>query len=246
MSGPLYIDQIHVEKILTPHVLQYEQQSTAITTNGTLNLNVDSFTYQILTGSATGYSIVLPDATTVTPGLEFQFYNTTNNTIAVKNNSGTTLATIAQNTYMHIKLRANSTQDGVWDLWQILLSSIASGVINYTLSSSTAFNTTSTSYVQITGFSVTPQAGTYAIWYNAESFLTTTPKTHWWAIFRNGSIIQESERSQDTAHSNQNMVDATMCISTFNGSQSIDVRVKTTNGTLTINDRSLILIRLGT
>jgi hypothetical protein len=125
------------------------------------------------------------------------------------------------------------------------LSFTAGGITNYNLIASASFTTGSTSYVLITGFSITPIAGTYAIWYGGQSTLTTTPKYHKWAIFKNGSIISDSVRSQDTAHSNQTMNDSTQTIATFNGSQTCDVRVLTQNGSLAILQRSLILIRLG-
>jgi hypothetical protein len=122
---------------------------------------------------------------------------------------------------------------------------IASGIRNYQIVSSTLFSTTSTTYVAITGFNVTPQAGKYAIWYNAAILYTTTPILHYWALFKGGVIIQDSERIQTTSRSNQEMVDTTMTVAEFNGSELLDVRVRCgTSGRYDVRDRTLILIRL--
>lgn len=220
--------------------------TTAITASGTKNLTEADNSLQIFTGSASGYSIVLPDATTLFNGRKFELVNNTNNTINIKDNTGSVLFTLSQNSIANCTLQSNSTAAGVWISWQVLLSSTASGIINYNIFTSTNFSTTSTSDVIITGFTLTPQAGTYACWYNASSFLNTTPKTHWWSFYQNGVKVARSERSQDTAHSNTGMVDPTMAVLVFNGSETIDVRVRTQNGTLQINDRTMILIRLGT
>jgi hypothetical protein len=216
-------------------------------TNGTLNMAFDQNTVIMLSGSASGYSVVLPNATQVLNGHKWEIYNTTNNTIALKDFGGTTLTTIGQNSVAYVILQSNSVSSGTWILWQVLISSVASGVVNYNLISSTPFTTSSTSDVVITGFTVTPQAGTYAIWYNASVFYTTTPIAHYWSIYKAGAQITDSARQQDTAHSNQTMVDSTMTITTVTGAQAIDIRVRRgTSGALTVNARSLLLIRLGT
>lgn len=127
-----------------------------------------------------------------------------------------------------------------------IAAAIAGGISNYNIVSSTAFTTSSQTDVVITGLTVTPASGTYAVWYNAESFYTTTPKSHWWSVYKAGAQIADSLRFQDTAHSNQNMADSTMTIVQVNGSQAIDVRVRCdTSGSLTVNQRSLLFIRLG-
>lgn len=123
---------------------------------------------------------------------------------------------------------------------------IAGGVVNYKITSSVVFTTTSTTDVVITGFTVTPVSGTYAVWFNAASFVTKTPYTHNWSIYRAGVKVTDSARSQDTAHSNQNMADSTMTTVVCTGAEAIDVRVNVQNtGSLSINQRTLLLIRLG-
>lgn len=127
---------------------------------------------------------------------------------------------------------------------------VPSPVVNYNIVSSTPFVTTSLTDVMITNFTTTPQAGTYAVWYNASVLYNTTPKSHWWSIYKAGLKVANSERIQDTAHSNQIMVDSTMTVITVDGTQTVDVRVRCstsnpTAGQLTVNGRTLLLVRLG-
>jgi hypothetical protein len=223
----------------------YVSRTQATTLNGTLTLTINDNTLQFLTGSATGYSVVLPDATTLTPGHHYKIDNITSQTVLVKNGAGTTLFTLGDNSIGEVTLQLNTTAAGSWVWWQTSATT-ASGVVTYNITTATPFSTSSATYVPITGFSVTPAAGTYGIWYNASSYYTTTPKSHWWAIFNNGVIIANTERLQDTAHSNQTMVDSTMTIFQVAGGQTLDVRVHCDNtGTITVGNRSLLLIRLG-
>jgi hypothetical protein len=224
----------------------YDSEYTTSTLNGTRTLTSTNTNLQFITGSQTGFSVALPDATTIPLSSLYQINNSSTQPISIKNSTGTLLFTLSQDSIGYIYLQTNITSAGVWDYWQVLTSSTATGIINYSLISSPAFTTSSQTYVVITGFTITPIAGTYVCMYNAETFYTTTPKTHFWSFFKAGTQITDSERSQDTAHSNQNMVDSTLTITQFNGVQTIDIRVKCdTTGSLTTNQRSIILIRLG-
>jgi hypothetical protein len=122
---------------------------------------------------------------------------------------------------------------------------LMNGITNFTLTANTAFITTSLTDVVVTGFSLTPAQGTYVCMLNMTSYLTTTPKAHWWSFYVAGVKQNISERTQDTSHSNQTMVDTTMMVKYFTGTQAIDVRVRTTNGSLTMTNRTMVLIRLG-
>jgi len=222
----------------------YISRTQATTASGTLTLNVTDMTLQFLTGTATGYSVVLPDATTLLPGWHYKIDNTTTQPVAIKDGSGAILFTLGESSIAEFTLQSNSSVAGAWVFWQTLINTGA-GVITYNSVSATTFSTTSTSDVIITGFTVTPQAGTYQCLYNAASFLTTTPKSHWWSFYKNGTQVLGSERYQDTSHSNEGMVDSLVSLVTFNGTETFDVRVRTENGTLSIFDRTMILIRLG-
>jgi hypothetical protein len=237
-------------KLANEDLLQYSRHApyNTITTlsAGTIVWTSATKSLQFFQGAVSGQIIQLPNATTLSGGWQYEIWNLGSATITFKFNDGTTFTTLGQNSYVKIILQDPSTAKGGWSAMQVYTSTLASGILNYNLVSSTVFSTTSKSDIMITEFSITPQAGTYAIWYNASTYYTTTPKGHWWSIYSGGSKITDSERRQDTAHSNQTMVDATMTIKQVSGAQTVDIRVRCdTTGTLTVNGRSLILIRLG-
>lgn len=236
--------QAVVEGLVKVHrLLMYPDEF--VVANSTLTLTVTEHAHLRFTGTTAGQIVRLPVATTLIKGWRYEFSNSSNKTIQVKDGAGVDLFVLDANSKAFLELADATTAAGTWFFWQVLANSVASGVINYNIVSSTAFNTTSVTDVLITGFQFTPQAGTYACYYNGASYLTTTPKAHWWSFYRGGTKITDSERTQDTAHSNQNMVDTTMTVAYFNGTQTLDVRTRTSNGTLTINSRTMLLIRLG-
>ena len=217
---------------------------TVTTLNGTLALAATSRSTQYLTGSATGFSVQLPAANTLYLGMKIEVVNTSSAPITIKDGSGATLFLLGQTSIGFMQLQDNGSAAGTWVYYQTFIST-ATGIVSYYLTSAVNFSTTSTTDVLITGFTLTPVAGTYACWYNAAAFLNTTPRQHWWSFYKAGVKLTDSERTQDTSHSNEDMSDATMTITQFNGAQAIDVRVRTENGTLQINNRSMVLIRLG-
>jgi len=239
-----FVDAITVEGKLS-HVSKVCVPRTQATAVSTLSIVVGDSMAQYFTGATAGQIVQLPNATTLAIGQRYEFFNMSSQTIQVKDGSGANLFTLSQSSIAYITLQTNGSSSGGWIAWQVYISSTASGILNYELISTTTFTTGSTTDVAITGFSVTPQSGRYALWYSGQSFLTTTPKTHWWSFYKGGSQITDSERSQDTAHSSQKMNDSTQTIESFNGTDVIDVRVRTQNGSMSIYQRSLILIRLG-
>lgn len=222
----------------------YEPEYTTTSANTTYNLTNNSSTLQIYTGTALNSNIRLPNATTISNGCNFIIANKSSATIGILNNSSSSLAELLADSIAVYFLQSNSTSDGVWVGY--IVSGFATGILSYNLITNTAFTTNSTTFVPITGFSVTPVSGTYAVWYNASILYTTTPIAHYWAFFREGVIVEDSEREQITSRSNQVMVDTTQSVISFNGTQSLDVRVRRgTSGQITVNRRSLTLIRLG-
>jgi len=224
----------------------YVSRTQASTLNGTLTLVRADDTLQVITGSATGYSIVLPNATMLTLGRHYKIDNVTTQTIANKDGSGTLLFNLSPSSIAELTLQANATAAGAWIWWQNLVS-VANGVITYNVVSSTAFATTSTTDVLITGFTVTPAAGTYAVWVNG----TWTPQAgpgnvETVSIYRAGTVITDSVRGISPVQSLNPALMCTQTITQVTGSQTIDVRVSSSSGqTLTVNSRSLLLIRLG-
>jgi hypothetical protein len=221
------------------------QYSTAVL-NGNLVLTSASSTMQIITGTATNYDITLPDARTLFKGTKFEIVSQNGSVMRVNNPDATQLFLLGQTSIGYLTLQDNSSANGIWVYSQTFIAT-ATGILNYRVVSSTAFSTSSQSDVIITGFAVTPTAGTYVVFYNAAVSYTTTPKTHFWSIYAGGVQVTASQRQQDTSHSSQNMADSTMALIQFDGTQSCDVRVRCdTTGSLTVNARTLLMIRLGT
>lgn len=214
------------------------------TLNGEAILDLNSTTLHIVNGTAQGYHVHLPDATTLFNGQNYIIANRSSASIQIVDFNDNFLFELIADSIATVYLRDNTTINGIW--MGYVVSGFATGILSYNIISSTPFTTNSTTYVPITGYSVTPIAGTYSIWYNAAILYTTTPIYHYWALFKGGTIIADSEREQITSRSNQGMVDTTQTVTQFDGTQVLDVRYRRgTSGEITVNNRSLTLIRLG-
>ena len=129
--------------------------------NGTEVLTVSSNSVQIVTGTATGYKIDLPDATTLFNGRTFKVTNNSDESILVRDDAGTTLATLIAGDSASFLLEDNLTAAGSW--LTTINTSAATGITSYVVETATAFNTNSSSDVIITGFTITPVTGRYAV-----------------------------------------------------------------------------------
>lgn len=122
---------------------------------------------------------------------------------------------------------------------------IASGIVNYKVNDVSLFSTTSNSYVVLTGMTVTPEAGLYAIWINFSANTSAANKIIYLAVFRDGTMLADSERDTLAAAASQSVIQSTQTTAQFNGSETCDLRVKVSGNTLHVAARSMILIRLG-
>ena len=124
---------------------------------------------------------------------------------------------------------------------------VPSPVVNYTLTSATPFSTTSVTDQLITGFTLTPQSGTYACWFSCDAAITANNNLGQCVFYKAGAATTDSRRTAQGSSSNFQTQMSTMSIITFNGSQAIDVRVNISvaGNNFTINQRSMVLIRLG-
>lgn len=220
--------------------------STETTASGTLTLTNTSNSLQVLTGTAAGFSVVLPDATTLKAGHFFEIPNTSNQSVTIKTNGGATLFTLGQTSIAFIRLETNGTAAGTWIYFQVFFSSLASGIVNYSNTSSTLFTTTSNTDVLITSFTITPQAGTYAVWSNLSASTSQGSRQVTMSLYKAGTAVTDSIREQTSPASNQKFTNSVLSTITVDGTQAIDVRVKVSASTLSIFDRTLLLIRLGT
>lgn len=217
------------------------------TSSGNHYLETDCHSGLIVAGTGSSFSIYLPDARLLEVGNKYEIYNTTPYTIAVYDKSGYLLFSLGQSSIAYVYLQYNLTLAGTWISWQILQTTpTASGIINYNLTSSTPFTTTSATPVIITGFSITPQTGTYAVWYSADATITTNNADQSYTIYKDTSAIADSRRISQGVGSNYNANNTTMTISQFNGLQSCSVYTSITSGSVTIGQRTLLMIRLGT
>jgi hypothetical protein len=91
----------------------------------TTTLTASSAPNYCVTGSG-GQTYQLPDATTLTAGTNYFFNNNqTSGTIVVKNNSGTTIATIQSGGYVEVLLLVNSPAAGSWDVHNYAPSNVS-------------------------------------------------------------------------------------------------------------------------
>lgn len=218
--------------------------TTATTLNGDLTLTAASTSLQFLTGSATGFSVTLPNATTLAVGTHYKIDNTSNQPVQIEDGSGADLFLLAQNSVGELILELNGTAAGTWIYWQITIAT-AGGIVNYNTISSTTFTTSSNTDVAITGFSLTPQAGTYGIWYNSENTCTGSGVDNVATIYKGASAITDSLRHSSSPSGSHTFTMSSQTIANFDGSTTCSVKVNTT-GTLSVQQRSLLLIRLGT
>ena len=137
---------------------------------------------------------------------------------------------------------ATDTQAAIEEAYALAL---ANSITNYYVNAQTLFQTTSTTYVVLTGMAVTPAAGLYAIWSNFSGNTSTANKVITMAIFKAAVIVSDSERETLAASGSQNVQQATQTVVQFNGSETCGLRVKVSGGTLSITNRSLILIKVG-
>jgi len=93
----------------------------------------------------------------------------------------------------------------------------------------------------------TPGTGTYAMYFNTSGTGTTNQQLTRYGLFSDGTLINSSERSfKIPANAVTNIVIpmSTQVVHTVNGSNVIDVKYRTSSGTITFGDRNLILLKL--
>lgn len=221
----------------------YDPDIVISSTNGVSNLIQSSKTLQILNGTATGYVFVLPDATTLSKGRKFEVANTNPNAVLLKNDSGAILATINKDDVVIATLEDNDTSDGDWIL--LVISSIASGVQAFNVVSSTTFSTNNILDTFITGMTITPNAGTYGVWFSSDVIISNNNRKAEVVIYKSNSAEENTRRTMQGVGSNFNGNLQSLGIVSINGAQTLDVRVNISAGSLTINQRSFLIIRLG-
>lgn len=225
--------------------------ATQVTTAaGTRTLTITDVYTQFFTGTAVGYNIKLPDAT-LFPGnappnsAYFQLFNATNQTIQIKDGSGANLFVLGQNSVGFLWLHSDPNSAGVWIYSQTSIST-ANGIVTYDVTSTTAFSNGSNAYVLVTGMTVTPQAGTYAVWINASATGSGSGQNLLLAIAKGGTGVADSVRSGASPSGSHIFIISTMSIVYFDGATDCSMQINAVGSNMTINQRSMLLIRLGT
>lgn len=224
-----------------------EPQRTTTTTDGTLTLSSSSTFIQILSGSATGFKIYLPDATTLFGAWFIRIFNTSTAPVMVyQSGEGSPLFTLGQTSYCELLLQDGATQAGIW-LYNQTFQQEASVAI-YNVVGSTLWQTaTVTPYQLVSESSSTPPAGSYILIFNSSSTFSAGSKDFFIALFKAGTIIANSERRYTCAGNGAYLPIGTQTIVTVDGTEQIDARAHIdSSGTLSLTNRSLILIRFGT
>jgi hypothetical protein len=126
-----------------------------------------------------------------------------------------------------------------------LVNLTAGGLKNYTSVSSTTFSSSANANTAITGFSVTPDSGTYACFCSVQTTGTGSGATYSLSIGQGGTVIADSIRTGAVPAGAHVSSLSTLTIAQFNGSQVAQGFINPNGSSLTISNRSLLLIRLG-
>ena len=217
----------------------------ALTSSASGNYNVSTFgsNLHVVSGSATNYSVTLPDATLMFIGRVFEIVNSSSQTIQVKDNSGTVLANLISGDSGKFTLETKPNAAGTW--LSVVITSAATGITSYVITSNTQFNTTSPTDALIAGFTVTPVNGRYATFFSSDLQIVSNNAVAEFVNFVDGSAVSNTRRKVQGVSSNFVSQSSFIGQINVNGAQAVDVRVNITSNTLRVNERSLVLIRLG-
>lgn len=220
-----------------------EPMETTSTASGTLNLDNTSNTVQIILGTAIGYSVELPDATTISAGSTYFIANQSSESIEIKDGAGTVLLTLIAGDTIEALLETAGSVAGTWIT--IITSGSATGITSFVVTSNTTFVTSSSSDVIITGFTVIPVQGRYYVAFSADLTISNNNRLAECVVYAGGVANENTRRQVQGVSSNFSSSFNTIGEITVDGSEAVDVRVNITANTLTVTNRSMILIRLG-
>jgi hypothetical protein len=205
--------------------------------------NLDGHTLNFVTGTATGYVLRLPNATSLFNGQNYIIANNSSSAISVTDFNGMPEFELLADSIGILYLRSNSTSSGIWE--GFVVSGFATGIISYSITGSSPFTTSSSSDVLITGFSITPVAGQYSCWYSADITIGTNNRLADCVVYKVNSPEETTRRTVQGTSTNFRSAHQTLGIVSLNGSQAISVRANISGGNLTVGQRTFLLIRLG-
>ena len=232
----LALDNIRQQRVSQLDIRDTDSESS-------YTLTFDDNTFHAAIGSGSGYFFILPDATTCLTGQEFEIYNNSSNQLEVRDDSGTPIIQLNSTDLVRFVLEDNTTTDGNW-LLQVATTT-AAGIQSYSVGSITTFSTSSSTDVIVTGLTVTPVSGRYALWYSADITIGSNNRIAECVVFVDGVVVEGTRRDVQGTGSNYRAGQQTIAEVSVDGTEAVDIRVNVSSGSLTVAGRRLLLIRLG-
>lgn len=109
------------------------------------------------------------------------------------------------------------------------------------ISATSVTSTISSTYNVISGMTSTPSAGMYVVLFSSTGSTSKSSAIINYGIFINGTLVDSSERTYRGTTSTTHTL-YTQAKVTVNGSQTIDIRYKTSDGTFTVGIRNMLLL----
>lgn len=219
----------------------FKTLTSALNTTDSLVVGDQSLT--IVEGTATGYNVKLPDATTLKVGTQFRIGNLSTEQIGVQDGSGAAQLSVPPENRLQAILRDNGTVAGEWVI--SLISITATGILSFFVETETLFSTGSDTDVMITGMEITPVDGRYAVWFSADTKIETNNRIAEVVIYSDGVADERTRRSTQGLSVNFLGSAQSLGIISVSGSETIDIRTNVTGGTVEFTGRSMLLVRLG-
>jgi hypothetical protein len=213
------------------------------TASGNHNISANDSNIHTVSGTAVDYSVTLPNATLLLTGRRYEIVNQSSETVDLLDFDGGTIVSLISGDTAIVTLEDNGTTAGSWLI--ITVTSAATGITSYVVETGTNFSTTSGTEVVITGFTVTPVSGRYAVWFSAEEKVQQANKTLSNTIYRDGVAIADTTRRVKSNAAQFQAGMQTLGQVSVTGAEAIDVRVSISGGSLDVDGRTLLLIRLG-
>lgn len=230
-------------------VIIWEPEFITATLNGTTQLLHTNNTLIVVYAAVgvTGYTVKLPDATGLFLGRHFQIVNGVDDDsfeeITIEDFDGNILATLLPSEGLVAVLEDNGFSAGHWIVEKKDLN--ATGILNYNISSSVLFSTDNVVDTLITGMAITPISGKYAVWFSSDINIESNNDVVECVVYTDGVAKEDTRRKVQGVSSNFKSSFYTVGTVDVDGTQAVDVRVKSATKTVDVSGRTLILIRLG-
>jgi hypothetical protein len=124
--------------------------TSVVSSGATTTLTAASTRFQQLTGSS-NQTFQLPDATTLSVGTTFEFYNNSTGTLSVVDNGSNAIATVLAGACASIAAIAVSTSNGSWDKHFLLPANCSYGTAGLTITGTLNVSSTTTLATSLTG-----------------------------------------------------------------------------------------------